>query len=106
MANQEYNNITLYLRPISNIPEYRIRGASRWLIHHFPNQFKNEINARLYLLSLSRENPSVYRSILRRYFEASDYHVETLPKRNPNKYYTAYSNSYGNDIHMDWSMNL
>jgi hypothetical protein len=106
MANQEYNNITLYLRPISNIPEYRIRGACRWLMAHFPGQFKNEINARLYLLSLSRENPTVYKSILRRYFEASDYHVNTLPKRDPNRYYTAYSNAYGNDNHMDWSTQI
>lgn len=102
MANEMYNSQTLYLRPIANIPEYRIRGCCRWLLAHYPYQFRNETDARLYLLGIWQTNPSLYRSILRRYFEASDYHVDTMPKRDCNRYFSTYGNSYGEDVHMYW----
>ncbi len=100
MATQMRNDIMLYLMPIANIPEYRIRGACRWLVAHFPSRFVNETHARIYLMNLQQTSPQVYRSIIRRYYQASDYMPETLPKRNCNRYFSNGVNEYGDELHM------
>jgi hypothetical protein len=101
------NSQTLYLRPISNIPQYRLRGAARWMIYHYPHQFNNVIQAKLYLMGIEQTNPQLYKSILRRYFEASDYSLPKVPTwRDPNRYFSTHNNSYGEDLHTYWRANL
>jgi hypothetical protein len=102
MATQLDNSQTLYFRPAANIPEYRIRGACRWLMYHYPKQFKDPVQTRLYLMRIEHNDISLYRSIMSRYFKASDYHPEYIAWRNPNQYYTTDSNVYGEEPHQYW----
>ena len=102
MSYQLDNSQTLYFRPAANIPEYRIRGACRWLIAHYPQQFKDPRQARLYLMRIEKDDISLYRSIMSQYFKASDYRPEYVAWRNPNQYYTTNSNVYGEEAHQYW----
>jgi hypothetical protein len=94
---------TLYLRPKAAIEPYRVNGAARWLLAHYPAQFQDERSARMYLFSLFNSDPQLYRSILARYFEASDFYLQRMPDwRNPNRYFSTNSSVYGEDPHLYW----
>jgi len=102
MSGLMRNSLTLYLRPIENIPPYRVNDCAIWMVSH--GKFKTFIDAKKWLLIMEEQKPWIYKAIMANYFDAVDYKPSVIDHRDVNKYKSSISNSYGEDAHMRWSL--
>lgn len=95
------NSLTLYMRPMASIPPYQVNNCAKWLVQR--GQFKDFLQAKLWLINQEQTEPWNYRAILAEYFDATDYQSDYKSKRDVNKYRSTQSNYYGEDAHMWYS---
>lgn len=95
------NGLTLYLRPMAEIPAYQVNNCAKWLVSM--GQFKNFLEAKIWLISQEQNAPWNFRAIMSEYFDVNDYQSDFKSKRDVNKYRSTKSNYYGDEAHMWFS---
>jgi hypothetical protein len=105
MSGLRPNSVTLYLRPIENIPPYRVRECAQWLVNH--RKFPTVDIAHRWLLLMEDQDPWKYKAILANYFDAVDYTPSYVDDtKNVNDYRSSNTNYYGEEPHMGWRQNI
>lgn len=99
------NSLTLYLRPIENIPPRVIYMCAEWMVKN--NILKNPkidtVDKALKWLTYAEDKESYnYKAVLSRFFDANDFQTKPYDTRNVNKYQSSSNNLYGEDPHMWW----
>jgi hypothetical protein len=98
MSRYQPNSITLYLQPINNQQPYQINNCANWLVGI--GYFKTFINARNYLSVIERVKPWIFRNIMSKYYDVTEYKYPIMNTININTYRTSKYNHYGDEPHM------
>ncbi len=100
MSTLGTNDITLYLRPIYALPEYKKNEAAVWLYNGYPRYFKSPKEARVWLGRLEDTNPAGFKIVMSKFYWNNEYHSKYQSTRDMNKYRSTNVKTYGDEAHM------
>ena len=92
------NSLTLYMRPMENIPAYQIRNAANFLV--FNNKFRTYQDALKYLLYTRIYAPWNFKAAMSDFYAAYDVTHKLSKAIDVNSYRSTNSNLYGEEYHM------